>query len=136
MFHFPRQFRYLFRGLRITLDHLPELVQLAHTLLEATLRVGWITGGVCWCRLLLSSGPRRVVAGIEIVPGGTAYRASAGPSIAVASVTHIAASVATVCRVSAGLSAIAAALTGTIFRGRVLLLIALSVATSLSTCAA
>jgi hypothetical protein len=136
MFHFPRQFRYLFRGLRITLDHLTKLAQLAHTLLEAALRVGWITGGVCRCGLLLSAGPRRVVPGIEVVPGGTAYRASAGPSIAVASVTHIAASVATVCHVSAGLSAVAAALTGTILRSRALLLIALSVATSLPTCAA
>jgi hypothetical protein len=89
MLHLAREVLCLFGRLRIALDHLAKLFKLTHLLLERSLCVSVVAGGI------IGLGPRTastvlIVAGIDVAPHG-AIRA---PGIAVAKVarrsTHIA----------------------------------------------
>jgi hypothetical protein len=79
LLHLSRQLLHFFRGLRIALYHLPELVQFAHSLLIGALRIGGIAGRVRRRRPLLGLAIATVT-GIDVAPDraiGTAATAGA-----------------------------------------------------------
>src|SRR5438270_4389239 len=68
LLHLPRQFLHLFHRLLIALNHLPQLVQLAHALLIGPLRICRITGRVKRRRPLLPGLTIAIVTSIDIAP--------------------------------------------------------------------
>ena len=89
LLHLPCQLLHFFCGLRITLYHLPELVQFAYTLLIRALRISRIARGVSR-RWPLPDLTIAIVTGIDVAPD-SAIRAASSP---VAYVTALAAGLA------------------------------------------
>src|SRR5215472_2444400 len=75
LLHSPRQVGHFFRGLRIVLDHVAQLVQVSHPLLKSTLRIVPIARFHGRRSLPRTSVP--VIASVEVIPYGAVYTAVA-----------------------------------------------------------